>query len=170
VTVVVKMSFKQWADYMSDLGERFEPAVMRGVRAGALRCIPRLQQRTSHAPPASPGGTSGALDTGLYKAAWKTGSLPNGASVFNDRPYAGVIDYGRRPAPVSRGGVRNLEAWAKRKLKLGQAQARAAAWAIAKKLEKRPLLARKVLSGDLDGLVKLVEEEILHELDVELGR
>lgn len=167
---VVKMSMDQWSKEMMSLGDRFAPAALRGVRSGALRCIVLMQQRTTYAPPASAGGTPGAFDTGLYKAAWKSAALPDGARVFNDRPQAGVIDRGRRPAPVSSEGRRNLEAWAKRKLKLSGDEARAAAWAISQILKKRPLRARRVMSGGEKEMIALVEEEIGHELDVELRR
>ena len=164
------MDMHQWSDWMARLGTSFEPAMLRGVRAGALRCIPLLQKRTSYAPPASEGGSQGAVDTGLYKAAWKTTPLPNGARVFNDRPASPVIDYGRRPSPVSSEGRRNLTAWAKRKLKLSADEARAVAWAIAQTLKKRPLRARRVMSGAIKEMTKLVQEEITHELDLELRK
>lgn len=167
---VVKMDMHQWSRWMSTLGDRFEPAVLRGVRSGALRCVGLMQQRTTYAPPASEGGTPGAFDIGLYKAAWKSAALPDGARVFNDKPYSGVIDRGRRPSPVSSEGRRNLAAWARRKLKLSGAEADAAAWAISQTLKKRPLRPRRVMSGAEKEMIVLVEEEIGHELDVELRR
>ena len=75
-----------------------------------------------------------------------------------------------RPAPVSSEGRRNLAAWARRKLKLSGAEADAAAWAISQTLKKRPLRARRVMSGAEKKMVALVEEEIGHELDVELRK
>ncbi len=167
---IVKVSMKQWNTHMQQLGSRFMPAAQRGIVSGAARCIPFLQKRTMMAPPASDRGTKGAVDTGLYKAGWRTAPVANGAKVFNVRPQSGVIDYGRRPAPVGRDGIRNLEAWVRRKLKLTGGEARTAAWAIAKTLAKRPLKARKVLSGGEKEMVKIVEGEIERELDVELGR
>ena len=167
---VIKMNMHQWSDHLRQLGSRFQPAMTRGMIAGAMRCIPILQTATMQAPPASPRGTSGAVDTGLYQAAWRSAPMPNGAKVFNMRPYAGVIEGGRRPYPVGREGMRNLEAWVHRKLKISGKAARDAAWAIAKTLEKRPLEARRVMSGSEDKMIEAVEKEILHELDLELGK
>lgn len=165
-----KITTEQFAKYMGRLGDRWRPTILRGVAAGAMRTIPLLMKRTQEAPRASPGGMPGAFDTGRYHAGWRSGPIPNGANVFNVQPYSGIIDYGRRPAPVGREGIRNLEAWARRKLKLNPKEARAAAFAIAKTLKERGLNARKVMSGATNEMTELVEKEILHELDVEVKR
>ncbi len=47
----IRMSTKQWASYMTELAERFMPTMQRGVAAGAMRCIPILQNSTRRAPP-----------------------------------------------------------------------------------------------------------------------
>jgi len=168
---VIKMDMRQWNGYMQKLGARYMDAARRGLVSGAMRCIPYLQTRTSQAKAASPRGTTGALDTGLYKAAWRSASVHNGSKVFNMRSYAAVIEKGRRRRKkVGRAGRVNLEAWAKRKLKLNDKEARSAAFAIAKKIEQRGLDAREVMMGDEKRLVKLVEEEMLRELDLELGK
>lgn len=152
------------------LGTRFRPAMLRGMSAGAQRCIPVLQTATMHAPAASPRGTPGAVDTGLYKAAWRSAPMPNGAKVFNMRPYSGVIESGRRASAVGKEGIRNLEGWVRRNLKVSGKDARDAAWAIAKTLEKRPLEARRVVADSEKKMIEVVEKEILHELDLELTR
>ncbi len=167
---IIKMDMNQWTSYMGKLEHRFMPAMVRGIQAGAARLLPELHNRTRQASPASERGTPGALDTGLYLAGWRSAPLLNGAMVYNVRPYSPVIERGRRPAPVGRGGIRNLEAWVHRKLKLSGSEARAAAFAIAQTLKKRKLKPRKVLTGDEDALIKIVEEEVMHELDLELGR
>jgi hypothetical protein len=169
-TVTFNMTGPEWAAYMKRLGTRFFPAAIRGVQSGAMRCIGIMQTRTDFAPPASERGTTGAVNTGLYKAAWKTAPLSNGAQVFNAQPYSPVIDGGRRPAAVGRSGIVNLERWAHNKLKLTGDAAKAAAWAIAKTLEKRALRAREVMSGGIDEMTKAVHAELQHELDVELTR
>ena len=167
---IIKMDPKQFANYLGDLGTRFNPAMQRGLQAGAQRCIPILQTATRSAPPASPRGSTGAFDTGIYLASWRASPVPNGALVHNFQPYSPVIETGRRASPVGRSGIRNLEAWAKRKLQLNPAEARNAAWAIAKTLEKRPLWARKVMDSSEPKMIDAVMDEITHELDLELGR
>jgi hypothetical protein len=43
----------------------------------------------------------GLVDLGAYKIGWQTGgalrATPSGVEVVNDAPYAGVIEWGRRP-------------------------------------------------------------------------
>jgi hypothetical protein len=42
----------------------------------------------------------GLVDQGLYKRAWQSGLIPRGAHLYNDAPYAGVLEYGRRPGSM----------------------------------------------------------------------
>lgn len=166
----IKMSPREWADYIEDLELRFKPAMYRGIVSGAARCIPILHKHTRTARAASPRGSVGAFDTGQYQASWRSSPVANGARVYNLRPYSGVIEDGRRPSSLGREGIDNLEAWAKRKLKLSPAEARNAAWAIAQTLKERPLLARKVMGNAEDEMIDAVVKEITRELDLELGR
>jgi hypothetical protein len=166
----VKLDIREWADYLEELGQRFKPIVMLGIQSGTSRCVPLMQTRAMNAPPASTHGKPGAMDTGLYRAAWHSGPVRNGYRVYNMRPYAGVIDGGRRAKGVNKEGMRDLAAWAHRKLKLDEDAAKAAAWGIAKELSRRGLQPREVMSGGLDEMTKLVMEEVLTHLDVELGR
>lgn len=39
----------------------------------------------------------GAVDLGLFKNAWEASPEPRGAVLENTAPYAGIIEYGRRP-------------------------------------------------------------------------
>jgi len=159
----------QFASYVARLGRGFYPAAVRGVRAGALRVIPLMQERTMTAPPASERGSVGAVNYGVYKASWKSEPLMNGVSVWNAQPYSGVIELGRRPSPVSKAGVENLAKWAQRKLRLSPSEAKSAAFAIARKLAKRPLKARRVMTGAIDQMSDLMLAEINHELESELS-
>ena len=171
-TVTLNMTPAEWAAYMLRLGRNYMPAALRGVRSGAMRCVGIVQRRTDFAPPASgyDGRAIGAVDTGAYKAAWQTTPLPNGAQLHNSRPYAAVIEHGRRPAPVGKAGIQNLEQWAHRKLKLSGDAATSAAYAIAKTLHERPLRERSVMTGGLDAMETAARDEVQRELEKELTR
>jgi hypothetical protein len=169
-TVTFNMTAPEWAAYMKRLGTRFFPAAIRGVQSGALRCIGIMQSRTDIATPASENGTAGAANTGLYRAAWKTVPLLNGARIFNAQSYSPVIDFGRRASKVGRAGIQNLERWAHNKLKLSGDAAKSAAFAIAKTLEKRPLRAREVMSGGVEEMTAAVKRDMQVEMDRELTR
>lgn len=167
---VVSLTPRQWEAWVITLGHRFMPAVQRGVLAGAYRTIPLLQTRTDQAPPASPNGVTGAVNSGRFRNSWRAVQIPAGARVYNFQPYGPVIEEGRRAKGVNRAGLHNLEIWARRRLQLDRGAARSAAFAIAKTLAKRPLLARKVMSGAIDKMTELVLDEITHELEAELKR
>jgi len=164
-TVQVTITPADFAKYMERLGAGFYPAAIRGIRSGAMRAIPVLQRRTQDAPPASANGSVGAFNTGMYKASWRTSNIDNGVSVSNIQPYAAVIEGGRRPSPVSREGIKNLQVWAQRKLGLSAEEAKSAAFAIAKTLQKKPLRARNVMGGGVEEISDLIFEEIDHEIE-----
>jgi len=159
--IVVTMSMDQWASYMKKLKDSFMPAAIRGIQAGAMQCVPLMQNRTEAAPKASPRGTTGAFNYGHYKAAWTATPMDHGARVSNKRPYSSVIDYGRRMSPVSKTGVKQIEAWARNKLGVPANEARAAAYAIAASLagrgdKRHPLLPRRVMSGAIEQMTEIV--------------
>lgn len=150
---------KDWAAWQRRLGKAFMPAALRGIQAGGLRCIPLLHQSTETAPPASPNGGTGAVDTRDYLRRWRTSPLPNGVEVFNDSPQAGVIESGRRPGarlPPSE----ILRPWARRKLGLSAEQAKGAAFAIARAIGARGLRARRVMARALPAMRKAVLAEV----------
>jgi len=170
--VTVTMSMDQWAAWMSRLQGRFMPAAIRGIRTGAVQAHTVMLKRTKKAPPASdrPGSTPGAFNYGTYFESWKISPLPDGAVVYNSQPYAGVIEYGRRPSPVSKEGRRNLTRWAMRKLGVTESEAKSVAFLVARSLKKRPLRARNVMTGGVQEMTDAVRGEITKELDVELSR
>ena len=162
----VRISPRQFSKWLGDMADgRIKNAAKRGLVSGAQRCIPILQQRAEDAPPASPHGGKGAFNTGAYKASFKSASTANGARVWNTQPYAAVIDDGRRASPVSAEGRKQLAKWAMRKLGVSASEAKGVAFLVARKLAKTPLAARKVVSGSVDILAKIVLEEVEHEID-----
>lgn len=167
---VVKMSPRDYQRWLRDLGPRLPVALRRGCFSGALRCIPLMQERTRHAPAANPGGMGdgGAVNTVAYLMRWRATALPNGASVFNSSPYAGIIDGGRRPGTMP--PLKAIAKWAQRKLQLSEKEAKAAAYPIALAIKRRGLRPRKVMSDGVDEMVTLVEAEIGRELTAELQR
>jgi len=168
-TIVKHLSLDQWVEEMGKLGDNFMSSVMKGVRSGGKRCVSIMQEKTEQAPKASERGTIGAVNFGAYKQAWKVTPISDGVEVSNDRPYSGVIEFGRRQAPVNKEGITNLELWVKRKLKLSDSEAKSAAFAIARSLngkgEKAHMLKpRSVMTNGLDEMIKAIMDEIDFEL------
>lgn len=163
-----KLSIKDWPTYVARLGERAHAALQRGILSGALRCIPLMQKRTEQAVPASQSGRAGAFNTGNYRRRWKVRSVTNGAAIYNDATYAGVIDSGRRPGTMPNLGA--IEAWAKRRLGLSDKEAKSAAYPIARAIKARGLKPRNVLSGATQQLAELIQKEVIRELQREMAK
>lgn len=153
------------------LGDQLKPTLLLGARSAAAQMLPIMVKQTQNAPPASPRGSRGAFNTGDYRRRWKAtaqigGTEGNpGVLVSNSAPYAGVIEYGRRPG--SRPPPREpIARWAQRKLGLPYAEARGLSWVIAQRIAKRGLMPRRVLTSDQTEklLVEALERDVLHEL------
>jgi len=95
-------------------------------------------------------GGENLVDLGGYKNAWKGVRVHNGAEVINDAPYAGVIEFGRRPG---RPGppLAPILAWVESKLVRGgevaEEDARSVAFAIRAKIHRDGTPPRLVLTG-----------------------
>lgn len=148
-----------------------EGAIVRGIHSGVMRSVGVVHQSVDAAPPASPRGSVGAVDTGDYKRRWQFELLPRGGRLYNDHPAADVIERGRR-AGRKRPPVRAIEVWAKRKLHLSDTQLKSAKFAIANAIAKRGLTGRRVLTnpGTTDKVVRAVMEEVMHEVRAALRR
>lgn len=86
-------------------------ALRRGIRAGAARGRAELVRRT----PKDQGHMKAAWrDTGASVAATDTASPV--AEVYNDAPYAGIVEAGARPHAVSEEGKQAILEWVKRHL------------------------------------------------------
>jgi hypothetical protein len=92
------------------------------------------------------------LNTGYYARAWKTEKVMESSSaldgyirVFNQAPYAGVIEYGRRAGVMPPSGA--LVPWVRRKLGVSAKKAPGVAFAIAKKMKTHAIPGKFVLTA-----------------------
>lgn len=160
------ITIRQWRQSMEKLGKEFGPAVRRGLRSGAERGITELHRATEEAPAASANGKPGAFDRGRYKSGWKVEVTNNQARFYNDKPYADVIEEGRRagrpPPPPDQ-----LVPWVKRKLKVkNQKMAQRVARAVAFVIGKRGLKGRHVLASAEKRIERALAEDIEREIDL----
>ena len=157
----------EWARWMGSLGRRADAAGQHGLAVASRRVHPVLNKATNHAIKASDNGTEGAVNSRTYRRAWQTEVTPGRLAVFNRSSYAGIIEYGRRPG--SRMPPREAVArWAQRKLGLSEADARAAAFVMARAIAKRGLRARRVLGGAEAEMGVIVRDEITKALSAAL--
>lgn len=131
------------------------PKVPAPIRAGAP-CAPR-KPPTYREP----------VDTGEYKNSWKTQILPDGAifySASHPPEKAGVIEYGRRPAPIP---IEPLADWVRRKLGCNDPKkARSIAFAISKVASKKKREGLHVLERAHPKIAEALEANIARELKI----
>ena len=148
-TLQVKVPLGQLARTLYGLKERGEKAYKRGLRSAAMRARTIMDAATVTAPPASPNGTRGAVNTGAYRRAWKVEPTADGIHIYSLSPYAGVIEYGRRPGarmpPSYPEDV--IARWAQRKLGLPYKRAKAVSFLIRRAIARRGLAPRRVLTS-----------------------
>ena len=176
----IKMNPKQFAQFQQRVTKDAKASLIKAMRLAALDAIPILQQATVNAPPASPGGNVGAVDTGGYRQAWRTRPIRNGVEITNLRTYADVIEEGRRPG-AQMPNVTDIERWARRKLyaSLGKGQAgprmsararanaaKAAAYPIARAIGARGLRGRHVMGSARPDIIKRMEQTVKDYLDM----
>lgn len=155
------------------MAKALEGKVAAGIVSASQRARVIMRDQTILAPPANPAGkgTGGAVNTGFYLRAWKADALvpQRAVHIYNQAPYAGVIEYGRRAG--ARTPPREVIArWAQRKLGLPYKEAWRAAYPIMRAIARRGLRDRKVLFGDSTQtrLREMFLEEILREVGSDL--
>ena len=128
-------------------------AVRRGMKSAALRGITLLVRRTPK-------------DRGQAKASWKLrGALKKGYVIVNDAPHIAVLEFGRRPGPVSREGKLALAGWFMRKLGLDAKEAWRAAQAYAQYLKTHAQPPLYFVRDSMEELQRMNSEEINRELN-----
>lgn len=170
-TSTLRIGLEQAAAAVRALGPRSMEAAKRAALATAYRAQAALVRATGQAGPANPSGlgTGGAVNTGHYKRSWKAEALPDGARVYNDAPYAAVIEHGRRAG--GRGPpLAAIRDWAMRRLGLSPEQAARAAFPIARAIAARGLLPRQVLGQQLPAITEWLREAVEEELAKELKK
>lgn len=125
------------------------------------------------------------VDRGIYRAGYKVGMIPEGATVYNDSPAAAIIEGGVRASNIKIGRklINALAQWIIRKgiVKRGKGakgaadaitEARSIAWAIAKKAKAGKGFHNQRPGGGLqiqaqlnrDFIKQYVREEVMRAL------
>lgn len=135
----------------SDIKARRE-AVRNGISAAALRGRGLLTKRTP----------TGA--TNLLKVAWQVRKAQSGYLIENTAPYAGIVEQGARPHPVSLEGRLAIQHWAERKLGMDEKEAAALAEGVAHKLAEKGQPGTFYVKNSLPELAKFLGAEITRYL------
>lgn len=168
---VQRFTVEQWVGYHTHLGERMHRAAVRGLANASVKIIALLVERTRAADPASPGGAFGATDTNTFLRAWHVVPDGMGLRIYNSMPYAGVIEYGRRPGS-KQPPKEPIERWLMSRGGMTASKARATAWVVARAIGIRGLRGRHILTAPeaTAQIVDIVETSINDEIAREIGR
>lgn len=152
----MKMSIPQWQKWTKEFGPRAVAAARLGLQVGAGRAVFELQRRTDQA---------GALDVGTFKRGWKSEPIEKGVRIFNQAPYASVIEYGRRVGATAP-PTSALIPWVKRKLGVPDEKARSVAFLVAQAIQRNGIKGKHILeNAKMD-----IYQWLLQEVSVQLGR
>jgi len=164
----VKIPIRDLGRYMRELGESFGPALLAGLTSAAARSVATLR---------SEGDRKGVMNTGQYGLGWHPGTamrLGNASAsirVFNDKPYSGVIELGRRAGrkmpwlrdtPIDR---QPIYLWCKSKLGMTDEEAAKAARPIAWSIKRKGIKGRYVVRDVLRQLGDEGAQEVAKALD-----
>jgi len=82
------VDLRDLAKKFRSLGSRYMPTVMAGARSAGERARAYLVQESQ---------SKKVVDRGGYIRGWKSLVIGNTLEVYNQAPYSGVLEYGRRP-------------------------------------------------------------------------
>ena len=157
----IKLTPGQLAVTLRGHVKRMPAAARRGLQLAAHRSRSYLVQ-------AMP------VDTGLLKNAWKVFQHEMGtlaAEVLNSQPYAGIIERGARPHPVSEEGRMALLLWVKRKLGVtDEEEAKAIVESIAWKLARVGQKGKFIVRDALPRFGEWAKQEVARQFDIEAGK
>ena len=171
MTVRIELELGQLPKLLRKHGEEGAKALARGARSAAMRAQSDL--RAAKEP----------RDRGLFAAAWKIRDEAGAVILYNDAPYAGILERGARPHGVSKEGQAAIRAWVIRKGVLFVEGKRgpvrvtsrnadrytkavdSAVWAIVMKLKKEGQKPLWVVRKRLPTFQRYVKEELTAELD-----
>jgi len=163
----VRIPIRDLPKYMRELGESFGPALLRGLTSAAVRSVVTLADQSIR---------KGAFNTGHFHDSWTfspamwLGQASAAVRIYNDAPYSGVIELGRR-AGRKMPWVRDvpLEAqpiymWCISKLGMTADEAKKAARPIAWSIKRKGIKGRYVVRDVLGQLAKDGADEVAKSL------
>lgn len=99
-----------------------------------------------------------AVNTGAYKRGWRMEKKSDGARLLNNVTHAPIVEGGRRPGKFP--PIRAIEKWAQQKLGLSKAEAKAAAYPIARAIKENGIDGKKIMEQATPEIRKLVREKV----------
>ncbi len=155
----VRIPIENFAEFERELGAEIRRAVFAKAMPKIGRAVQQLLQDETV--------ERGIFNTGKFAKSWRvqTSDVPSSIRVINKRPYASVIEYGRRPG-ATMPPVRVIKRWVISKLGVPREEANAVAWAIARKIHLYGIPARPIVRNPevREKIQKIVVDEVLSRL------
>lgn len=173
-STTVTIPLESIGDYIKRLGPLAHQGIRKGLLSASMRARVMVVDATRTAQPANPEGVGkgGAVNTGAFLRAWKSEVVPlrDAIHIYNQAPYAGVIEYGRR-AGATPPPVEAIARWAQRRFRMPYDRARGLAFGIAKRIGRRGLKGRFILTSPemQSRLAEMFVEELRSELAATWG-
>lgn len=152
-----RISFAQLPDFYRRLARSMPEAAKTGALAAALRGQAYLVDQTSRLK---------VVDRGRYRQGWKGVAHPLGGRLYNDAPYAGVIEEGRRPGRFPPVDV--MQRWVQRRLGgrgLSRGDVKSVAFLVSRKIAREGIPGKYVLRDALPAIQRFLDEEVQRALD-----
>ncbi len=92
------------------------------------------------------------------------------AQVTADAPYAGIIERGARPHPVSKDGRDLIARWAKKKFSVTDSEAKGIAFLVARKIAREPTKPRWWFRSKLGDFEQILHKEIARIIGDGIGQ
>lgn len=155
--MTLRLSIPEFQRWLTTIDAKWERAIVKGLRKGALRLERYTVQEIDRASPRP------AVDTGELRKSVDSTFVPDGAIVSVDAPHAPFLEYGTRPFSPP---IAPLMEWAKRKgFASTDEEARAIAFRVQKAFSRRGMQPRGYFAKAWARLLSDIESDIMSELN-----
>jgi hypothetical protein len=84
--------------------KRAEKEIPKAVKQGLVKSASLARAELAHL-------STDFIDLGVFAGSWKSGESPEGAQVYNNTPYAAVLEIGARPHTVDEANRQHIYEW-----------------------------------------------------------
>lgn len=111
------------------------------------------------------------VDTGQHRGSWKIEDTQRSVNVVNDAPYAGIIERGARPHPVSKEGVLTIAKWVQHKFaNFDEEACLRIAYGIAAKIKRHGQAGTFIVQNSLPLARRYLNQEVKREIARQAGQ
>lgn len=151
---VFRLDMRQFARDLERRVKEIPREVKRGVIAGAKEGRMVLKSENPK-------------DTGKMREDWSVSSKEGKrirVKLFNDTPYAGIVEVGARPHAMNAAGIESVKNWAIRKLGATPQEAERIAYSVSRKIQRQGQKPTYFVRENLEKIVEKTANEVGYKL------